>query len=142
MPHTFDQILPSLEALGLWSYWVIGLASMLEALFATGVFVPGTLFVDAGGILVQQGVIDYFDLVWFVAIGSILGGELGYWAGVLARRGLNTRWKPENSPGYQKAERLFRRHGGLARFSGGSPDRYLALCPSPHLWLAWSGGAS
>jgi len=122
MPHTFDQILPSLEALGLWSYWVIGLASMLEAFFATGVFMPGTLFVDAGGILVQQGVIDYFDLVWFVAIGSMLGGELGYWAGVLARRGLNTRWKPENSPGYQKAERLFRRHGGLAlvlgRFTG------------------------
>lgn len=122
MPHTLDQILPSLEALGLWSYWIIGLASMLEAFFATGVFVPGTLVVDAGGILVQQGAIDFFDLAWFVAIGSILGGEIGYWAGVWARRGMNTRWKPENSPSYQKAERLFRRHGGLAlvlgRFAG------------------------
>ncbi|MEX5516601.1 LssY C-terminal domain-containing protein [Pseudophaeobacter sp. 1A09344] len=122
MPHTLDQILPSLEALGLWSYWIIGLASMLEAFFATGVFVPGTLVVDSGGILVQQGAIDFFDLAWFVAIGSILGGEISYWAGVWARRGMNTRWKPENSPSYLKAERLFRRHGGLAlvlgRFAG------------------------
>lgn len=122
MPHTLDQILPSLEALGLWSYWIIGLASMLEAFFATGIFVPGTLVVDAGGILVQQGALDFFDLAWFVAIGSILGGEISYWAGIWARRGMNTRWKPENSPTYQKAERLFRRHGGLAlvlgRFAG------------------------
>ncbi len=122
MPHTLGQILPSLEALGIWSYWIIGLAAMLEAFFATGVFIPGTLVVDAGGILVQHGALDFFDLAWFVAIGSILGGEIGYWAGIWARRGMNTRWKPENSPSYQRAERLFRRHGGLAlvlgRFSG------------------------
>lgn len=118
MPHTLDQILPSLEALGIWSYWIIGLASMLEAFFATGVFLPGTLVVEAGGILVQQGAIDFFDLVWFVAIGSILGAELGYWAGILARRGLNRRWKPEQSPSYQRAERLFRRYGGLALVLG------------------------
>lgn len=118
MPHSLDQILPSLEALGIWSYWIIGLASLLEAYFATGVFIPGTLVVDAGGILVQQGVIDFFDLVWFVAIGSIIGGEIGYWTGILARRGLNRRWDPEQSPSYQKAERLFRRHGGMALVMG------------------------
>jgi len=118
MPHSLDQILPSLEALGLWSYWIIGLASMLEAFFVTGVFVPGTLVVDAGGALVQQGVLDFFDLAWFVAVGSILGGELGFWAGVWARRGINTRWHPEKSPRYQQAERLFRRHGGLALVLG------------------------
>ena len=118
MPHTLDQILPSLEALGLWSYWIIGLASLLEAFFATGVVLPGTLVVEAGGILVQQGVLDFFDLAWFVAIGSILGGEAGYWAGVLARRGLRTRWRPEKSPSYQKAEKLFRKHGGMALVAG------------------------
>ncbi len=118
MPHTLGQILPSLESLGLWSYWIIGLASMLEAYFATGVFVPGTLVVDAGGILVQQGVLDYFDLAWFVAIGSILGGELGYWTGIAARRGLSSRWRPEKSASYRKAERLFARHGGMALVIG------------------------
>lgn len=118
MTYSLDQILPSLQALGLWSYWIIGLASTLEAFFATGIFVPGTLVVDAGGILVQQGALDFFDLVWFVSIGSILGGEISYWTGILARKGLQSRWRPEDSPGYQKAERLFRRHGGMALVIG------------------------
>ncbi len=122
MPHALSQILPSLESLGIWSYWIIALAAMLEAFFVTGVFVPGTLVVDAGGVLVQHGALDFFDLAWFVAIGSILGGELSYQAGIWARKGMSTRWNPENSPSYQKAERLFRRYGGLAlvlgRFSG------------------------
>jgi undecaprenyl-diphosphatase len=118
MPFSLDQILPSLESLGLWSYWIIGLAAMLEAFFVTGVFIPGTLVVDAGGILVQQGTIDFFDLVWFVAIGSILGGEVGYWAGQLTRRGLSSRWQPERSRYYQRSVRLFERHGGVALIMG------------------------
>ncbi len=40
--------LPSLESLGLWSYWILGAASMLESFFLTGVVVPGALIVDAG----------------------------------------------------------------------------------------------
>ena len=106
----------------MWSYWIIGLAAMMEAFFVTGIFVPGTLIVDAGGVLVRHGALDFFDLAWFVALGSILGGEIGYRAGLLARRGLNARWKPEHSPSYKKAERLFLRYGGLAlvfgRFAG------------------------
>ena len=118
MPHTLDQILPSLEALGLWSYWIIGAAALLEAFFVTGLFVPGMLVVAAGGILVQQGAIDYFDLAWFVAIGSFLGGEASYWAGVLARKGIERRWNPEQSLQYNRAKRLFERHGGLALVIG------------------------
>ncbi len=118
MPHTLAQILPSLESLGLWSYWIVGLASLLEAFFLTGVILPGTLVVDAGGVLVQQGAMDFFDLVWFVAIGSIIGGEIGFWAGHLAGKGLKRRWRPEQSTAYQRAERLFQRHGGMALVIG------------------------
>ncbi|OIP84153.1 MAG: hypothetical protein AUK37_05980 [Rhodobacterales bacterium CG2_30_65_12] len=118
MTLAFDQILPSLESLGLWSYWIIGLASLLEAFFATGVFVPGTVIVDAGGILVQQGALDFFDLIWFVAIGSILGGEASYRVGVLARRGLSARWQPEQSASYRRAVTLFDRRGGFALVLG------------------------
>jgi len=118
MPHTLDQILPSLSSLGIWAYWVIGIAAMLEAWFVTGVVTPGTLVVDAGGILVQQGVIDFFDLAWFVAIGSFLGGEAGYWTGRLARRGLRERSWFTRSAAYRRAESLFTRHGGLALVFG------------------------
>lgn len=118
MPHTLDQILPSLASLGIWAYWVIGAAALLEAWFVTGVAMPGTLVVDAGGVLVQQGVIDFFDLVWFVAIGSFLGGEAGYWTGRLARRGLEEHGWFTRSAAYRRAETLFARHGGLAMVLG------------------------
>lgn len=118
MPDTLAHILPSLESLGLWSYWIIGLAALLEAFFVTGVIVPGTLMVEAGGVLVQQGALDFFDLVWFVAIGSILGGEIGFWVGRLAKTGLKRRWQPEQSAVYQRAARLFQRHGGMALVIG------------------------
>lgn len=82
---------------------------------------PGTLIVEAGGILVQQGLLDYLDLVWFVAAGAILGGEASYALGRLARRMLSARWQPPKSIAYRKAARLFQRHGGFALM----PARFL-----------------
>lgn len=118
IPHSLDQILPSLQALGIWSYWIIGLAAFLEGFFLAGWLVPGMLAVASGGILVQQGLIDYLDLAWFVAIGSFLGGEASYWTGVLARKGLERKWDPENWEPYQRARRLFQRRGGAALVIG------------------------
>jgi len=118
MSFSFDQILPSLQSFGLWSYWIIGLASALEAFFVTGVVTPGVLVVDLGGVLVERGLLDYFDLVWFVAIGSFIGGELSYWVGRRGAAGLRRHMDIENSPSYLKAKRLFERHGGLALVIG------------------------
>ncbi|WP_226627798.1 LssY C-terminal domain-containing protein [Alloyangia pacifica] len=118
MGFSVDQILPSLESFGLWSYWIIGLAALLEAVFVTGVFLPGTLVVDAGGILVQQGALDFFDLVWFVAIGSVVGGEFSYRLGHLLLQHVAKRRKLEDSASYRRAVRLFERYGGLALVMG------------------------
>ncbi|MCA2009965.1 VTT domain-containing protein [Cereibacter sphaeroides] len=115
---SIDQILPSLQALGVLGYWLIGLASALEAFFLTGVVVPGTLVVDAGGLLVQQGLMDFFDLCWFVAIGSILGSELSYWTGRLALHRIPGRQKIEGSAVFRRAQALFERRGGLALVMG------------------------
>ncbi|MFZ7093403.1 phosphatase PAP2 family protein [Primorskyibacter sp. 2E233] len=119
---TLDQILPSIQSLGILGYWIIAAASMLEAFFLTGVVIPGTLIVDAGGILVQRGVLDYFDLVWFVAIGSILGSEASYWTGRLAKSTLSPGSRFMQSRAYARAQSLFARRGGIAlalgRFSG------------------------
>ncbi len=118
MPHSLDQILPSLQSLGLWSYWIIGASAMLEAFFATGLFVPGILMVAAGGMLVHQGALDYLDLVWFVGIGSFLGCAASYWAGMLARKGLARRRKPISTPQFRRARRLLERRGALALVIG------------------------
>ncbi|WP_068301634.1 bifunctional DedA family/phosphatase PAP2 family protein [Pararhodobacter sp. CCB-MM2] len=111
-----DQILPALAELGSLTYAVIALAAMLEGWFVTGVFVPGSLIVDAGGILAQQGVVKLMPLMALVALGSIAGSELGYWTGRLAKRGLQGRL--EQSRAYQRATRLFEERGGLALVIG------------------------
>lgn len=118
MLTSINHLLPSLAALGMLGYWGIGLAAALEAFVFTGIFLPGTLIVDAGGFMVQRGLLDFFDLVWFVAIGSILGGEATYWVGRHLRGGMLERWNAEAIPAYARAERLFARHGGLALVLG------------------------
>lgn len=118
MSFSLDQILPSLQALGIFGYWLIGLGSMLEAFFLTGVVVPGTLIVDAGGILVQRGLLDFFDLAWFVALGSVLGSELSYWTGKLAMDRLPGRRRLGDSAAFARAKRLFAKRGGMALVIG------------------------
>ncbi|WP_228931072.1 bifunctional DedA family/phosphatase PAP2 family protein [Roseibium aggregatum] len=115
---TVDQILPSLQSLGMFGYWLIGLAAALEAFFLTGVIVPGTLIVDAGGILVQRGLLDFFDLVWFVAIGSVLGSEVSFWVGRVALDRVPGKDKLSRSKAFVRAQNLFLRRGGLALVLG------------------------
>lgn len=112
------SLLPSLQALGIWAYWIVGGAAMLEGFFVTGVVVPGTLIVDAGGGLVRLGTLDFFDLVWFVAAGAAAGGELGYWTGRRSSERLRRHWDPERSAAYRRAASLFRRRGGMALVLG------------------------
>lgn len=118
MSFSLDQILPSLQALGVFGYWLIGLGSLLEAFFLTGVVVPGTLIVDAGGILVQRGLLDFFDLAWFVAIGSVLGSELSYWTGKLAINRLPGRQRIGDSAVFVRAKGLFDKRGEMALVIG------------------------
>lgn len=114
MPTSIDMILPSLAAFGMLAYWGIGLAAALESFVLTGLILPGTLVVGAGGFMVQRGFLDFFDLVWFVAIGSILGGEATYWVGHHTRRGMLGRWNVETAPAYAHAEYLLAQNGGFA----------------------------
>lgn len=81
MQTALNHLLPSLQALGLWGYWVIGLLAFGEALILTSVFSPGTIVVLLGGALAAQGVYDFGDMVCFVAVGTILGAEASFWIG-------------------------------------------------------------
>lgn len=114
MPTLFDTILPSLAAFGILAYWGIGLAAALESFVVIGLFLPGTLVVDAGGFMVQRGLLDFSDLIWFVAIGSIIGGEATYWVGNHTRRGMLGRWNIEDAQAYVRAEYLLVQNGGFA----------------------------
>ncbi len=82
MQTALNELLPSLQSLGFWGYWVIGLLAFGEALILTSLFSPGTIVVLIGGVLVAQGFYDFGDMVWFVAIGTILGAEVSFRIGV------------------------------------------------------------
>jgi membrane protein DedA with SNARE-associated domain/membrane-associated phospholipid phosphatase len=114
IPHTLDQILPSLQSLGVWTYWLLGLLALIEATVLTGIFVPGALAVIAGGILVQRGILDFFDVAWFVGIGSALGAEISYRLGRLTARGLARRAETAASRHAKRAMDLLGRYGGFA----------------------------
>lgn len=116
--YSLDSILPSLTALGVLGYWIVGLAAGLESWFLTGFAVPGSLIVDAAGMLAQRGVLDFWDLFWFVAAGSTLGAQAGYWTGRLARARLTGRLAVQSWPAYARAEALFTRRGGPALVIG------------------------
>lgn len=129
MSHSFTQtltdlFLPSLQAMGVWAYWIIGAASALEAFFLTGVVLPGSILVDLGGVLVHRGFLDFVDLLWFVAVGSWIGSYGSFWFGRrLAAGQTGRKWvDPSGSAAFRKALALFERHGPaavlLGRFSG------------------------
>lgn len=119
-----ELFLPSLQAMGVWAYWAIGAAALFEAFFLTGVVLPGSFLVDLSGVLVHRGILDFIDLLWFVALGSWIGsyGSFRFGQRVAIDNGGKPRFDPTGSPTFAKALSLFRRHGAIAillgRFSG------------------------
>ncbi|WP_281969051.1 bifunctional DedA family/phosphatase PAP2 family protein [Roseovarius nanhaiticus] len=107
-----------MQALGMWSYWILALFAMLEAIVLTGAIAPGALAIMAGGILVQRGAIDFFDLAWFVAGGAILGSEISYRLGGLTAQGLKGRQRLAGSHHIQRAQGLLTKYGGFAMILG------------------------
>lgn len=118
MPHSLDQILPSLQSMGLWIYWIIALFAMLEAIVLTGIIAPGTLVVIAGGILAQRGTVDFFDMAWFVAAGAALGGVASFYFGRLASGGLSRKPIFGGSRHARRATDLLQSYGGFAMVIG------------------------
>lgn len=147
-----DQLLPSLQSLGLWGYWAVGFVAFLEALVLTSVFAPATAVVLFAGLLISQGVYDFADMIWFVAAGAILGAEASYRIGTRGS-GLFHEGKRFLRPALlARGRRFFDRYGAFgilaARFFGplGAIVPFVAGLSEMrrrrfHLWNALSGFA-
>lgn len=116
------HILPSLSHLGIWGYWLVLLASLLESLVFVGVVVPGASFVVIAGFLSSQGYLDIGDLIWFAAIGAILGDSLSYYLGTRGTRFFHNENKWLKADHLERGKQFFHKHGSksifLARFIG------------------------
>ena len=118
----FTSLLPTIEHLGIIGYWLVLFVSFIESLAFVGEFVPGGVFVIFAGFLSAQGYFDLGDLIWFAAIGSILGDNLSYWLGSKGMRFFRNKNRILKLSHLEKGELFFKKHGEksilLGRFIG------------------------
>jgi membrane protein DedA with SNARE-associated domain/membrane-associated phospholipid phosphatase len=99
-----------------YGYLVVFFGVMAES---AGVPLPGETILIASGILAEQSRLDLGDVIFFGALGAVVGDQIGYWVGRKGGRPFVLRWgryvkiTPERLAG---AERFFARHGGKAVF--------------------------
>jgi undecaprenyl-diphosphatase len=109
-----SSLLPSIAALGLWGYWVIGLMAFGEAFVLTSVFFPGTVVVVLGGALAAQGIYEVFDMMWFVAIGTILGSQASFWLGTKGEMLFGDGHAVLSTANLERGQRFFAKYGGAS----------------------------
>lgn len=107
-----NSLLPSIAALGLWGYWVIGLMAFGEAFIVTSVFSPGTVVVVLGGALAAQGLYDIFDMMWFVAVGTILGSQASFWLGTKGEALFGDGRDIMSTVNLERGQKFFAKYGG------------------------------
>jgi undecaprenyl-diphosphatase len=115
-----DQILSLISQYG---YLVVFFGVMLESV---GVPLPGETILIAAGFLVHQGTLNLSETIVFGVLGTIVGNQIGYWAGRQGGRPFVLRWGRYVGVTHERllrAEGFFARHGGkavlLARFVPG-----------------------
>src|SRR3954467_4538368 len=126
--HLLSSLLPAIEHLGMWGYWIVLLLAAAEAVPIAGVFVPGSSLIVLAGVAAAHGILEVGDLIWFSAAGAVLGDGVSYYLGVrgkdLFRPG--SRWlDPEH---LEKGKAFFARHGNksvfLGRYRGGDAEAF------------------
>ena len=76
-----NSFLPAIQHFGILGYWIILFISLAESLPLVGLIIPGSIIVGLFGFFSAQGYLDIGDLIWFSAIGAILGDGISYYLG-------------------------------------------------------------
>ncbi len=113
-----NSILPTFQHFGVFGYWLVLLIALTESLAFVGIIVPGAVLVIIAGFLSAQGYLDLGDLIWFAAIGAILGDSLSYWLGMKGTKLFKEESRWLKRAHLEKGERFFKKHGGKSVFLG------------------------
>jgi membrane protein DedA with SNARE-associated domain/membrane-associated phospholipid phosphatase len=113
------------EALGPWTYALVGVLAFLETGAFVGLVAPGETVVIAGGVIAGQGEIDLVPLIGLVWVCAVLGDTTSFYLGrrlgrrFLERHGPRVKITPER---LDSVDRYFQSHGGktilIGRFIG------------------------
>jgi undecaprenyl-diphosphatase len=127
-----QYLLDLVARLGHWSYLIVFLAAALECAAFAGLLVPGESLVLASGFFAHEGVLELDAVIAAVAIGAIVGDNIGYQLGLrLGREWLLQHGKRVGitAARLQRAEDFFTRHGPKAVFLGRFVGFARALVP-------------
>jgi undecaprenyl-diphosphatase len=90
----------------------------LESLVFAGVIVPGSTLIILAGFLSSQGYLDIGDLIWFSAIGAILGDGISYYLGTKGTSLFHNENRWLRADHLDRGKQFFRKHGNKSVFLG------------------------
>lgn len=127
------------QALGAWTYALVGTFAFLETGAFVGLVVPGESIVIVGGVIAGQGEIALIVLIGLVWTAAILGDTVSFFIGRRLGRGFVLRHGPRvkiDRARFEHVEAYFRRHGGKTIVIG----RFIGLVRALAPFVAGSSG--
>ena len=127
------------EALGRWTYVLVGALAFLETGAFVGLVAPGETVVIAGGVVAGEGTIQLVPLIGLVWICAVLGDTTSFYVGRRLGRGFLERHGPRVKITHERleqVERYFDRHGGKTILIG----RFIGLVRALAPFIAGSSG--
>jgi membrane protein DedA with SNARE-associated domain/membrane-associated phospholipid phosphatase len=127
------------QALGAWTYVLVGVLAFLETGAFVGLVAPGETVVIAGGVVAGEGTIALLPLIGLVWICAVLGDTTSFFIGrrlgrgFLERHGHRVGITPDR---LHQVEGYFDRHGGKTILIG----RFIGLVRALAPFIAGSSG--
>lgn len=118
MTDIINSFLPTLEHLGALGYGVVFLVAFLESIALVGSIIPGSSVVIFAGVLAAKGYFGFFDLIWFVALGAILGDSISYYLGTKGTKFFRNQNRFLRLSHLERGKIFFARHGPKSLFLG------------------------
>jgi len=141
VPH--DALQNALEdasnALGAWTYLLVGIFAFIETGAFVGLVVPGETMLIVGGAVAGQGAIDVYILIAIAWFAAWLGDTTSFFIGRRLGRGFIIRHGPRvgiTEARFEQVEDYFSRHGGKTIFIG----RFIGLVRALAPFVAGSSG--
>jgi membrane protein DedA with SNARE-associated domain/membrane-associated phospholipid phosphatase len=123
---SFESIIKDVaDALGVWTYALVGAMAFLETGAFIGFIAPGEFTVILGGVIAGEGTIDIIPLIGIVWICAISGDSVSFLIGHKVGRRFLLKYGPMvriTEERFHQVEDYFDRHGGktivIGRFLG------------------------
>ena len=139
LPDPKEVIGDIAEALGPWTYALVGVMAFLETGAFVGLVAPGETVVIAGGVVAGEGTISLLPLIAIVWISAILGDTTSFFIGRRLGRAFLEKHGPRVKITHERLEQVegyFERHGGKTILIG----RFIGLVRALAPFIAGSSG--